>query len=83
MRVLDCNGVWQFHPGPASYQVLRVQLSPVLNLLLQRFCQPAGLDACARAEVAFYERLFAQGTLVREFAPAWNQSGPTLRIYQP
>lgn len=35
------------------------------------------------AEVAFYERLFAQGNLVREFAPAWNQSGPVLRIYQP
>lgn len=34
-------------------------------------------------EVAFYERLFAEGNLVREEAPAWYESGPTLRIYEP
>ncbi len=34
-------------------------------------------------EVAFYERLFATGALVQEFAPAWYESGPVLRIYAP
>jgi 4-amino-4-deoxy-L-arabinose transferase-like glycosyltransferase len=34
-------------------------------------------------EVAFYNRLEAEGRLVQEFAPSWRESGPTLRIYAP
>ncbi len=34
-------------------------------------------------EINFYNQLFATGALIKEFEPAWHQSGPVLRIYQP
>lgn len=34
-------------------------------------------------EVAYYTALFESGDLVAEFAPAWYESGPTIRVYEP
>jgi 4-amino-4-deoxy-L-arabinose transferase-like glycosyltransferase len=32
--------------------------------------------------IAFYDRLFAEGNLLAEFAPNWRQNGPVVRIYR-
>lgn len=34
-------------------------------------------------EIAFYNQLFATSALVKEFDPAWYESGPVIRIYAP